>query len=468
LRNAPILLLVLALALGALLRFSYLGAYEMSADEGASWAAAAQPSLLDVLHSQRHLNPAELGLHDLTLHYWMDLFGDSLLAMRTLSALAGTLAIFLTWTAVRELLALDTDAGSPSATAPDRDLTAALAALMLAVNLITIKYSRELRMYPLMLALVLAQITSFLRARRRTTPASYFGTSIFTALALAAHPMALFILASEAGWMLYSFTQTPLPWSMSSARRLIYLAAAVGAGVIVAALAALPMLASSNHGAHSGLLNWVARPALWEPFALFNKGLGSIAFPLFDALALWGIFCGWRNARSATIFALLWMWLPPLALLAASYAIRPVFVERYLLASFVPFFILTAIGIMALPSNLLRTTAAVLVVVFALGHDFAWSRKPHDTQWREGMRIAAATALDRPIGIAPGYAINVARYYLAGTPQLKRLVDVTPPPPYPADVLLLADQSKGDKAVKLTAQYPHIVARLRGLQVRCP
>ena len=462
------MLLVLALALGALLRFADLGAYEMSADEGASWAAAAQPAFVQVLDAQRRLNPAELGLHDLTLHYWMDLFGDSLLAMRALSALAGTLAIFLTWTATRELLALDAGASSHSDADRSRDLTAALAALMLAVNLITIKYSRELRMYPLMLALVLAQITCFLRAARRPTASSYFGTAIFTALALTAHPMALLVLASEAGWLLYSFTQTPLRSSMSSARKLLYLATAVAAGVIVAALAALPMLASGNHAAHRGLLNWVARPALWEPFALFNKGLGSIAFPLFAALALWGLFRGWRIARSATIFALLWIWLPPLALLAASYAIRPVFVERYLLASFVPFFILTAIGIMALPSNLLRTTAAVLAVVFALGHDFAWSRKPHDTQWREGVRIAAATAVDRPIGVAPGYAINVARYYLAGTPQLKRLVDVTPPAPYPADVLLLADQSKGDKAAKLTAQYPHIVARLRGLQVRCP
>ena len=440
----------------------------MSADEGASWAAAAQPSFVAVLDSQRRLNPAELGLHDVTLHYWMNLFGDSLTAMRALSALAGTLAIFLTWTATRELLALDTDAGSLSATGLDRDLTAALATLLLAVNLITIKYSRELRMYPLMLALVLAQITCFLRASHRPTAASYLGTSVFTALALTAHPMALLVLASEAGWLLYSFAQAPLRWSMSSTRKLLYLAAAVAAGVIAAALAALPMLASSNHAAHNGLLNWVERPALWEPFALFNKGLGSFAFPLFAALALWGIFRGWRIQRSAIIFVLLWMWLPPLALLAASYAIRPVFVERYLLASFVPFFLLTAIGIMALPSNLLRTTAAVLAVVFALGHDFAWSHKPHDTQWREGVRIAAATALDRPIGVAPGYAINVARYYLAGTPQLKRLVDVTPPPPYPADVLLLADQSIGDKAVNLSAHYPHIVARLRGLQVRCP
>ena len=79
----------------------------MSADEGASWAAAAQPSLVEVLRAQRHLNPAELGLHDMTLHYWMDLFGAGLAAMRALSALTGTLSIALTFAVTRELLALD-------------------------------------------------------------------------------------------------------------------------------------------------------------------------------------------------------------------------------------------------------------------------------------------------------------------------------------------------------------------------
>ena len=29
---------------------------------------------------------------------------------------------------------------------------------------------------------------------------------------------------------------------------------------------------------------------------------------------VWGAICGWRERRSATLFALLWMWLPPLAL----------------------------------------------------------------------------------------------------------------------------------------------------------
>lgn len=466
-RVPPIALLTLALVLGAGLRFINLGAYEMSADEGASWAAAAQPSFAEVIGSQRRLNPAELGLHDVTLHYWMYLFGDSVAAMRALSAFAGTIAIFLTYTATRELLALDASDGSSADSHEYRDLGAALATLMLAVSLITIKYSRELRMYPLMLALALAQVTCLVRAARRGTATAYLGACIFTALAITAHPMAILVFASEGAWLLYALGQYRVNPSRPHVRKLLYLAGSVAAGVILAAITAYPMLRSGHHAAQGGLLNWVQRPALWEPFALFDKGTGSVAFPLFAALAIWGTIRGWRRARSATLFALLWMWLPPLALMAASYALRPVFVERYLIAAFVPFFILVAIGIMELPGNAMRTTAATLAVILALGHVYAWSRKPHDTQWREGTRIAAATVTgSHPISVAPGYAVNVVRYYLGDAAAATQTRPADPSAPANGDVLLLSDQSKGEVALKLAAQYPHVVAHLRGLEVR--
>ena len=397
-RSAPLALLVLALALGAILRFADLGAYEMSADEGASWAAAAQPSLMEVVRAQRRLNPAELGLHDMMLHCWRDLFGAGLAAMRALSALAGTISIALTFAVTSELLALDL---APDTADGPRATTSALAALLLAANLVTIKYARELRMYPLMLALVMAQAVCFLRAARRGTAILFAGTAAFTALALAAHPMALLVCASEGVWLLYLFIQPVTPGSQAQ-RRIVYLGAALVAGAIAAGIAALPMLASGAHAAHGDLLNWVTRPAPWAPFTLFNKGIGTVEFPLLAALAIWGAIRGWRERRSATLFALLWMWLPPLALQILSYAVRPVFVERYLIASFVPFFMLAAIGIMQLPSTALRTAVASLAVILALGHIYAWSRKPHDTQWREAVAIALASERgDQPIAVAP-------------------------------------------------------------------
>ncbi|HEX4209656.1 MAG TPA: hypothetical protein VHY56_04630, partial [Candidatus Binataceae bacterium] len=193
----------------------------------------------------------------------------------------------------------------------------------------------------------------------------------------------------------------------------------------------------------------------------------SVAFPVFAALALFGVVRGWRRTRSAMLFALRWMWLPPLALMGASYALRPVFVERYLIAAFVPFFILAAIGIMELPTNRMRTAAAILAVVLALGHDYAWSLKPHDTQWREGARIAVAMVpRGNPISVAPGYAVNVVRYYLDGSAAVTQAHESDSSAPSDGEVLLLSDQSKGEVAQKLRSEYPHVVMALRGLELR--
>jgi len=460
--------IMLALALGGYLRFAHLDALEMSADEGASWAAAAEPSLATAARAQRRLNPGEVGLHDITLHYWMYLFGGSLAALRSLSAAAGFLAIPLGWLAALELFAIDGDNHSAAFTG-QRALAAALTALLLAVNLVTLKYSRELRMYPLMLALVLAQAACFLRAARAPGPFAYAGTAVFTALAIAAHPMALLAFAGQGVWLLYVIARKRPCLPDPSFGTLCGLFGALAAGVIAAALAALPMLHSGVRAAHGNLLNWVPRPHLWAPLALFNKATGTFAFPVIAALALWGTLRGWRQRPAATVFTLIWMWLPPLALMAASYAIRPVFVERYLLSSFVPLFMLAALGIVELPSAAAKVAATILTVALALGHGHEWSRKPHDTQWREGVHIALTSiSAGQSISVAPAYAVNVVRYYLQDQPAVTQVYPADASRPAGGGVLLAADQGKADSVAKLIAQYPRVVARLRGLEVRAP
>src|SRR6516165_10626461 len=100
-RHLPVALLVLAVAIGGFLRFSNLGSHEMSADEGASWAAASTSTISEVLRLQPRLNPGKFALHEVVLHGWIRLFGDGLVTMRALSGLTGVLGIvavfFVTW-----------------------------------------------------------------------------------------------------------------------------------------------------------------------------------------------------------------------------------------------------------------------------------------------------------------------------------------------------------------------------------
>ena len=482
--------LMLALMVGGYLRGSNLGGREMSADEGASWAAASAPTMREVLRAQNRLNPGKAGLHDITLHLWMRAFGDDLVAMRALSAAIGTIAIALVFGATRELLAANCarpddavegrgdavegrdDAGD-GRTAGQRneaavDEVAAIAALVFAVNLIAIKYSREVRMYPLVLAAVSAQTSCFFRAYRRGGFGAYAGVAIFTAMALAAHLTAVLAFSGEGLWLTYVLAKHRFDFSATSVRRALALLVALGAGAAMLAPLAPTVIGSAAHAADRGAIGWIQRPAPWASLALFNKGTGSYAFPVMAALAAWGSVRGWRRWRFAIGFALLWMWTPPLLLMLISYAIRPAFVERYLVSCFVPFFILVAIGIVELPGVAARVGAIALVGALAIGHVAAWDRKPHDVQWREAVR-AATTGTGNGVGlaVAPGYASNVVRYYSDGNSAV--------PPAHPADaggrdstaVVIIGDQGiTSATAAALVREYPRVLAKLRGVVVR--
>jgi len=454
-RTLSLVLLVVALAVGGAFRFANLGALELSPDEAASWAAASATTAAEVIARQPSLNPGELPVHDLMLHGWIVLFGSSLVAMRSLSAAFGVVSILLVYLVVNELFA--------SALSGDEvALVAAVAALVFAVNLVTIKYSREARMYPVMLAAVLAQAAIFLRVLRVGGIANYAALAILTALAIASNFAALAIPATEGLWLLYLAARAGWRLTNVVARRAWASLAMLAAGGLIL----VPRLLSLHAAASASLHGWRTLPTWYAPFALFNKATGSFAFPILASLAIFGAVAGWRRGRrDAVAFALLWMWAPPLLMFAASYAITPVFVERYALSSFVPFFILVALGIFELPRDSVRAAGLALVLVFSVGHFVAYNRKPHDAQYRQA--IAAAAAALKPgetMTAVPVYAIEVLRYYLPSDQQ-SRAVRYNPPASTAA-VLILGDQNLAQGAAKsYRKEFPQMVARLRGVTV---
>ena len=251
-------------------------------------------------------------------------------------------------------------------------------------------------------------------------------------------------------------------------RRALALALAVGIGALMLAPVAPTVIGSAAHAADIGAIDWIKRPAPWAPLALFNKATGSFAFPVMVALAVWGVMRGWRRWRTAIIFALLWMWAPPLLLMVVSYVIRPAFVERYLLSCFVPFFILVAIGIVEIPRQSARLGVIALMVVLAIGHVIAWDRKPHDAQWREAVRAATTNVgTGGTVAVAPGYAVSVVVYYLSQNRPAPLAHPATADGIDPAPVAIIGDQGVAPAtAAALDREYPRVLANLRGVMVR--
>jgi mannosyltransferase len=468
-------LLAMAIALGGWLRVDAIGAREMSADEGASWAAAAAPSLAGVVRIQAALNPGKLAVYEIALHGWMKLFGGGLGAMRALSALLDTFNIVAVFMLARDLLGErlsakpNQDAALGGVPFAEAEAVAALTALLFAVNLVTIKYARELRMYPLALLIVLLQVWVFVRVVRRG--AALFDLAllaVLTALAVGTHFSAAFMFVAEALWLAAARLIGPRGGRYPMATTLA-IAGAFAAGGAIFLLVALPALRSGAQAFAGGATGWIERPRWWAPLSLFNKGMGSFAFPVMAALAGWGAWRGWARAREAIVFALTWMWLPPLLMLAASYGFSPMFVERYALWCFVPFFMLAALGAWEVPGAPARTLAVGIAVCVALLHLHAYARRPHDTQWREAARAAAAAlAPGEKIAVAPPYAVNAVRYYLRDTPAAGAALPVDDPGARggAVRVLVIGDQWNARAEVaKLLKGYPRPIAVFRDVRV---
>lgn len=407
-RGLAIGFLVVALILGAGLRFDRLGSDEMTRGEAAAWTAASAPTIADVIASGRRIDPGKLGLYNVSLHGWIAMFGDRVGAMRTLSAIFGTLSIVLVFASVREIIR-SFDSGAEPLTA---EFAGAFAALLFACNLQFITWDRTARMYGPMLTAMLAQLFFFARAHRRPGLLNCAAAAIFTVLAIASNYTALFFFAAEGVWLTYLLT-------FSSARANDQLSFARPAlALVAAALIVVPLAATTSAvevGAlHGGALEWIERQPPWWPLRALNVLTGNAAFWPMLALAIYGIARQRTRRRLAIGFILCWLMTPFAIDLLVSYAVTPFMIERYVLASLVAFLVLAAVGLASIRWNLARWALAILVVGQSLAHIHHHWRAPADIQWREAVEFAAAAVPNgqKVAVMPPGEPLYVIDYYL--------------------------------------------------------
>jgi hypothetical protein len=461
LKPLPLVILALALAVGGFLRFRHLDALEMSADEGFSWQAAAAPTLGELIQIQLKLNSGKGPLHDLALHYWIGTFGDSVVAMRSLSALIGTLTILLAFMAMRELLRVD----STSALSDDeRNLIATLTALMLAVNLMLVQYSREARMYPILLAAVLAQLACFGRFMGTGGWGAWVGMVVLTPFAVLAHFMAGLVFAVEALWLAVVGARNRWNFSAPQTRRVVALAAALALGMLMLLPFAHTLIQATVFDAHHGGFTWIAAPKASAAVTFFATGVGLTAILPIALLALWGTIWGWQRAKGAIIFMLLWMWMPALMLMVLSYTFMPALVYRYLITSIVPFLALAAMGIAAIPRASLRVALLAIVVGLSLWDSEVSLRKIKDAQYREAARVAEANLVNgSSILVVPDWAEYAVRYYLRGSPAEATVNNKSADPP--TTVILFLRQVSHTTLDSFKREYPITLASLRRIVV---
>src|SRR5262249_18047812 len=151
---------------------------------------------------------------------------------------------------------------------------------------------QEARMYPVVIAATLAQVAFVIRALRRGGISSYAGAATLAIVAVATNFTAALIPVTEGIWLIYILFRSGFgPRNLESRRAWCLMAALAIAGIAFLPIV-LPALRKGTGAVESGAIDWIEKPPLWAPFALFNKATGSIAFPVLAAAAIFGVIRG--------------------------------------------------------------------------------------------------------------------------------------------------------------------------------
>ncbi len=258
---------------------------------------------------------------------WSRIFGDGEVGLRSLSALIGTLTVPVIYAIGARLLS---------------QRAGLIAATLAAVNPLLVWYSQEARAYALLVLLCALSMLLFLAARERPSSGRLAAWGVVSALALATHYFAGFLVVAEAVWLLVALRE-----------RDRFRAAVATAGILAVAAALVPIaLDQRSHGGAA----WIGESALGTRAAQvakqflvgYDAPLEALLTALAAALALAAVaaVAGLGDAREraagvvAGVLAAAALALPlVLAIAGADYLIA-----RNLIAGLVPALVLVGIG----------------------------------------------------------------------------------------------------------------------------
>ena len=380
---AEIWLVAGVVAVSAWLRFATLGAQSYWFDE-AQAAHELHLSLGAMLSSMvaHETNPP---LYFVLGWAWAHTFGAGEVALRSLSALAGTAAVVVAYLCGRELVSRP---------------AGLLAAGLTALSPFMIWYSQEAREYMLLAALCGASLLYFARTWRAPTRQNVAGWTVFSALAVLTHSFAGFLVAPEALWLAYII-------------RTRAIAIAVGT-VAVVQLSLAPLLFTH---ATSRLLGFISSTSLSarvqqvpvafglgtlyeSPLARFGLiGAAALTAALIALLVVGADARQLRGAGAAATIAAVVVLVPlGLALLGEDY-----YIPRALIPAWIPLAVVVGA---ACTAPRVRIAGGLLAVVLLGGFVYAQARiSSHPQYQRPDWRGVA-----RALGPAPPGARAIVAY----------------------------------------------------------
>jgi mannosyltransferase len=371
-------LLAVLTAAAAALRFSTLDLQGLWYDEAvtAGLVGLDLPDLVERIPKSESTPP----LYYLLAWAWTGVFGAGEVGIRSLSALIGTLTVPTFYLAARELT------GSKRAGL----VVAALAAF----NPLLVWYSQEARSYALAVLLCGVSLACFGRLLQREGDGRWLaGWALASALALATHYFAVFLVAPVAVWLLWS-----------SERR-----GRVAVAIAAVALAGAALVPLAAHQASLDLASFIGEGSLLRRVAQVPKqfalGFNAPLETLSAAAALVVLGAGavvalvrrpTAGVRAAAVVGAAAVAIPTLlALVDADYLLT-----RNVLAAWLPLVVVAAAGLARSGLGLAGAAAVCalgLAAVVGVALEPRWQRD----DWRGAAAALGPPSVDRAIVLTP-------------------------------------------------------------------
>ncbi len=376
------------------LRFFRLSSQSLWLDEGGTWSEATGRSWLGLvgdLFSPRQSYP----LYHLLLKAWIGIFGDSELALRAPSAIAGAVAVVLLYHLARRL-------STPT--------VALVAAGLLAINPFGLWQSQDAKVYSLLMAAVIWSNLRLLDLLDRAQAKQIWLWLASVVLCLSLHRLALLQVLGQVLVLALHFKQQP--W-----QKWLW----IGFGLLSIGFIA---------GIRFGLRQDPNAPPIGRTIGVLQAAwllLGRLSFdrsssdlswrllPVLVALAS-GLWLTWRNPHR-TIILSLWL-LPSLLFLAVLAAGSPLYEPRYLSFSLPLFCMILALGLAGIAQQRWLSAGSVVAIaglsawlVFQQPYGI-WSGNAVKEDYRRAVQtLAEHVTPDDVVIVQPPYIATLYQYY---------------------------------------------------------
>lgn len=380
-------LLILIILLGLSLRLYHLGHASLWNDE-ATTIFGSQEKIIDIIKYfwTSDWNPP---LFWILMHFWINFFGISEIATRSLALVFGMGTIFVTYALAQSFF---------------NKKVALLSAFLMSISVFAIAYSQEARMYSLLMFLSLFSMYFFHLLLTKRKKKFFYVYLLFSLFIVLTHTLGILLILAQTAYLLLRHKKNVFFLKILASHILFFL------------LAVLWILFLSKHAANTDI--WPHNSLMWDLIYLIKNIIGSR--PLLLIFSLIFIYLTYLfvfkkiPAKDRDKVLLLYLWLfigvvPQIFFAAISqYLDQPFYlITRYLSATFPALIILVAVGISKIENKYFFSSVAAALIVFGMANVMIFFKTPNKVQWKESAAYVDSVSPDLDVVIFT-YANDIA------------------------------------------------------------